>query len=238
LQSFEGAPDKRLRETLMNELPGILNWALDGLRAWLRDGLGSCATVQEATNHYQRESDQVGRWIEECCIVAHDAEMSTKDGYKSYTSWCDESNERALSQNMWGRRMLEKGHERTREGYKRLYLGIGLSTTHDTHDALIRDSPCENEIQKSSDQCVMCVMEEDHPGTTPPVGRDQGDAIERRAQRMVEEALDKAARILADPTKPVESARMCVREVPGAYEQATLARIEEMIAEQLGIGGA
>lgn len=195
LQSFEHAPDKHLRETLQAELPGILNWALAGLRAWLRDGLSTCQAVQDATSQYKRDSDQVGRWIEDCCLINEDATLIIKEGYRSYEQWCQDCNERPLTQTMWGRRMGDKGFARAREGYKRSYLGIGLlfpeeesnrHDTHDAHDTFFITGEESKRTWESCDQPVMRVMEPESPPpeetSTPPRGQGkEGIKRERSA---------------------------------------------------------
>lgn len=249
VQSFEQSPDRRLRDKLQAELPGILNWAIAGLQAWLTNGLGTCPAVSEATERYRRDSDQVGRWIEDCCVVSSDAFVSIRDAYKSYEQWCNYNNERTLSQTMWGRRMGDKDFERFREGYKRFYSGIGLleSDEHDTHDTFYETGPCKKTTRKSSDQRVMRVMKhepaapEPAESPTPPVGRDMEayeEAMKSHAQQLITNALDKAARILSDPTRSPEAARSCAAEVPGAYYQQVLGEIEKMIAVRRVQGGA
>jgi putative DNA primase/helicase len=58
---------KDFRERFLRpELPGILNWALEGLARWRRDGLRRPASVREATTEYRSAMDTVGQWIEEC----------------------------------------------------------------------------------------------------------------------------------------------------------------------------
>ena len=47
------------------ELPGILNWAVEGLTRWKRDGLRPPALVREATAEHRSAMDTVGQWIEE-----------------------------------------------------------------------------------------------------------------------------------------------------------------------------
>ena len=54
-QNFEQRDDKTLEEKLKAELPGILNWALDGLRDWQQHGLGPCAAVDTATEEYRQD---------------------------------------------------------------------------------------------------------------------------------------------------------------------------------------
>ena len=63
-------PQKNFRErALMPELPGILNWALEGLRDYLRRGLAPPKAVLAATDDYRQDMDVIGRWIDECCDV-------------------------------------------------------------------------------------------------------------------------------------------------------------------------
>ena len=59
----EEKQDKRLPEKLLAELPGILNWALEGCRQWVeaskssRSGLPECEAVRTATQEYRTEQD-------------------------------------------------------------------------------------------------------------------------------------------------------------------------------------
>jgi putative DNA primase/helicase len=47
--------DNTLGEQLLQELPGILNWMVQGCQAWLREGLVPPREVQEATASYRKE---------------------------------------------------------------------------------------------------------------------------------------------------------------------------------------
>jgi putative DNA primase/helicase len=50
---------------LRPESAGILNWAVEGLTRWKRDGLRLPASVREATAEHRAAMDTVGQWIEE-----------------------------------------------------------------------------------------------------------------------------------------------------------------------------
>jgi putative DNA primase/helicase len=52
-----------LIERLLKELPGILNWAVEGCQAWLRDGLELPREVQEATAGYREEMNVLGGFL-------------------------------------------------------------------------------------------------------------------------------------------------------------------------------
>lgn len=60
--------DKHLKDKLRRkeELSGILNWCLEGLRLYRKDGLKAPAAVQKATNAYRADSDKIGNFINEC----------------------------------------------------------------------------------------------------------------------------------------------------------------------------
>lgn len=59
--------DRQLLEKLKLEGPGILNWALDGLREWREQGLNVPESIRASTAAYRGEQDVLGEWIEVCC---------------------------------------------------------------------------------------------------------------------------------------------------------------------------
>jgi putative DNA primase/helicase len=62
--------EKDFREgRLMPELPGILNWAIEGLRAYLKEGLNPPPAVLDATKEYRQDMDVVEQWIDERCDI-------------------------------------------------------------------------------------------------------------------------------------------------------------------------
>jgi putative DNA primase/helicase len=125
-QNFEGREDRTLRETLRAELPGILNWALAGLRAWHASGLGQCIAVTAATQAYQEESDQVGRWLSDNTVSGRSHTVRATAAYADYVRWCEASGEHPFSQTMWGRRLTERGIRRERLRGAWHLIGFGL----------------------------------------------------------------------------------------------------------------
>ena len=69
MENFEGREDALLTDKLAQELPGILNWAVEGCLQWQRQGLRSTPEVQAATQAYQDDMDVLGDFIDECCEV-------------------------------------------------------------------------------------------------------------------------------------------------------------------------
>ena len=81
--------DKRLADRLFSELPGILEWAMQGCIEWREIGLAPPASVLESTQAYREDNDSIGQWIETACSLEPKLRTSTKDLYDSYREWCD-----------------------------------------------------------------------------------------------------------------------------------------------------
>ncbi|MHB1610069.1 MAG: phage/plasmid primase, P4 family [Sulfobacillus sp.] len=125
----EDEQDRHLAQKLKNELPGILAWAVRGCLAWQKDGLQTPTAVRSATDAYREESDILGPFIAERCIVTREATASAKDLYAEYCTWCEDNRERAISQKAFGGRLTERGLEKQRStGGRYIWLGIGLQT--------------------------------------------------------------------------------------------------------------
>lgn len=132
-------PEKRdtaLPAKIKAELPGVLNWALEGLRSYQGDGFQTPDAVTNATAGYRSESDQIGAFIEDCCIVTPGAVVTAKELYANYAEWCTDSGERPVSNRSFGLRLQERGLEQARTGSARKWRGIGLrSDAYDACDA-------------------------------------------------------------------------------------------------------
>jgi len=124
--------DRKLVEKLQLELPGILNWALEGCLGWQREGqLNPPEEVLLATKGYKDEMDIVGRFMDECCLVSPEYVVPAKEVYNAFKAWSQEQGEKwVMSQQAFGMKLTEKGHESKRGGSSGAYRypGIGLKT--------------------------------------------------------------------------------------------------------------
>lgn len=123
--------DLRLRERLEAELPGILAWCLEGLARYLDAGSlrPLPRAIHDATMVYRNDSDIVGRWIDDCCIMAPDATAWASDIYSSYASWASAEGHRPLSAKSLADRLRERGLEPFKgSGGKRGWRGIAIRT--------------------------------------------------------------------------------------------------------------
>ena len=92
----EDKQDLQLPDKLRAELPGILNWALEGLRRWMqasaggkRRGLPPCAAVDNATAEYRGEQDRLKQFLEDCTEPALGYTVQAGILYQTYRAWCD-----------------------------------------------------------------------------------------------------------------------------------------------------
>lgn len=126
-QDFRGREDKWLEQKLVSELPGILNWALEGLRDWRQQGLNPPQQVLDATQHYRDDSDLVGQWIKDSCITGNGKEMKAASGFLSYTRWAKAAGIIKPGTSItWKRRMEEKGYAHRKKNTGNVFTGIGL----------------------------------------------------------------------------------------------------------------
>lgn len=117
--------DKKLRSKLREELPGIFNWALDGLRRLeSAETFTECDQVEDATVSYRNESDLPAQFVSECCVKKPSASSASSDLYSAYRRWCKENGHRAASSNRIGREWKRLGFTSTRESGKRVWAGL------------------------------------------------------------------------------------------------------------------
>lgn len=84
--------DKHLKDKLRNkdELSGILNWCIDGLRLYREEGLKAPAAVVSATETYRTDSDKIGNFIKDC-LEKTGKNSSVKSIYELYDKWCSDN---------------------------------------------------------------------------------------------------------------------------------------------------
>ena len=119
--------DPDLKTKLAAELPGILNWALDGCAAWQADGLAEPPAVIAATNAYREDQDDLGKFIADRCRLDPAREERTADLYTAYAEWAKTGGEQPLTATAFGRRLTDRGLQQTRTGGKRHWAGILLT---------------------------------------------------------------------------------------------------------------
>lgn len=67
----------------------ILNWCIDGLKAYQKDGLSVPASVQAATKEYMLDSDDITRFMDDELVLDYSSEVRTSEAYDRYREWCE-----------------------------------------------------------------------------------------------------------------------------------------------------
>lgn len=135
-QFSPGERDADLRQKLLDELPGILAWAIQGATAWHQHGLKPPVAVMQNTVTYQHDSDPLDDFIRACCYVGENAHVMAGELYKGYSAWADRQGLRErdrMTATLFGRRISERYSKRRGAGGNS-YQGIGLRAEGDSPD--------------------------------------------------------------------------------------------------------
>ena len=129
-QRFDGANvNRNLKDELVEELPGIFNWALEGYYKYKTVGLNEPETILNANEEYQKESDQITRFINDVVEIKDiPARESAKAAtvYTAYRQWSTENGERHMGSNNFFRALKEKGHVREGSGNNMYFPGMDI----------------------------------------------------------------------------------------------------------------
>jgi putative DNA primase/helicase len=103
VQIPEAERDEKLIDKLWEERPGILNWLIEGLLGYLEGGLQEPEQVLNATQEYRADSDPIGSFLAECCVVSGSSDdfLSARDLIDGFNLWLDQRGE-----GMWGQRTV------------------------------------------------------------------------------------------------------------------------------------
>jgi putative DNA primase/helicase len=123
--------EKDFRERrLMPELPGILNWALEGLAAYRKQGLKPPVTVLASTQEYREDMDVVGQWIAERCELNPKATVPTSDAHNDYSYWASQEVGWVLTKPRFRRQLSDRGFAAVKGAHgQRMIKGLRLKST-------------------------------------------------------------------------------------------------------------
>lgn len=130
--------DKKLTFKLKDELPGILNWCLEGYIKWRQNGLDNePEIIKEQREEYREEMDIIQRFINDCCVVDSKREESASDLWNTFKWWASENQESGNKYNstQFGREIV-KHFTRDKRKDKNYYLGVGLKKNDSFYDSI------------------------------------------------------------------------------------------------------
>lgn len=105
-ETFMGREDRELGDKLAAELPGIFNWAMDGLdRLRLRGDFVQPQLGIEDLDIVTRMASPETVFVQECCVVSRDPDVreSTDDLYQAACNWCLEAGVRPWTKLEFGK---------------------------------------------------------------------------------------------------------------------------------------
>ncbi|RVI88147.1 DNA primase [Sinorhizobium medicae] len=108
------------------EHPGILNWLIEGVHIFLREGLVIPEAVEKATQEYRDDMDRTAGFVGRC--IERDANADPLQGKDLYQAYCDDTVDQGgkpMNVTAFGRVMSKKFRkERTATGV--VYFGVRL----------------------------------------------------------------------------------------------------------------
>jgi putative DNA primase/helicase len=115
------------------ELPGILNWLIEGLKKFQAEGLKDIPAVTTAVKAFKEEQDILFDFIRDCCYIPTPEDAMKREVlvlssrlYQRYRAWADESHERVISQNKFSREMRERGFKSDHTMTGNVFRGIEI----------------------------------------------------------------------------------------------------------------
>ena len=105
----------------------FLRWAVEGARMWFKHGLGTCSVIDDELEAYQRETDPLGAFLDDCCVMNEFAHVKTSELREAYDGWCREQGQRfPLSRTNFARALRKHGCVDGKIGGMRVWLGVEL----------------------------------------------------------------------------------------------------------------
>jgi putative DNA primase/helicase len=102
--SFYGKEDLELENKIAVELPGILNWALDGLERLADNGkFTRPANVDDTIRTLQDLASPVGAFVRDRCVIGPDKTVKIDELYSSFRDWAETNGHVKSTKQVFGR---------------------------------------------------------------------------------------------------------------------------------------
>ena len=127
----EAEQDNTLKDKLKqsNVLSGVLNWCLEGLKLYQKEGLTIPQCIKDDIMEYKINSDKVELFINEC-LVESEENLKITDVYLAYTEWCDTEGIVAEKKTTFSKKLKEKGLIRDNGKIKEFKNGVWKSNSY------------------------------------------------------------------------------------------------------------
>jgi putative DNA primase/helicase len=133
--------DARLPETLREHADAILQWAIAGWRDYRERGMAEPASVIAATEEYKASSDDLARFLEQCCYTGRSAYVEIGELWERFSRWHRAEGGEEISKRAFGMALDKRGFDTDRAGGRRIRRGLGLLADDDEQPS---DRPSTN----------------------------------------------------------------------------------------------
>ena len=123
-QFKEAEQDRELITALRQELPGILNWAVEGCLSWQTEGLNAPVSVAASISAYRSEMDTVAGFIEDGCHQDPSQRSSIANLYEQYASWCKAQDKHPRTKVQFSNALKSQGYGQVRDSTGRYWQGL------------------------------------------------------------------------------------------------------------------
>jgi putative DNA primase/helicase len=120
--------DRGVFKRLMEELPGILNWMVEGCLKWQEQGLNPPEIVKVATEEYQKDNDIIGEFIMTQCTIGPGLEIQAGQLYQRYNLWSQGNGYELLNGTRFGKEM-GKRFPKVKRKNRTIYTGLTHAET-------------------------------------------------------------------------------------------------------------
>ena len=122
--------DVDLRRSLIEDHgAAVLAWLVRGAVEWHRDGLGSAAAVDAATEDYKTNQDTFGAFLSECTVEMPRTRCKVGQLYDEWKRWCDRAGERPGRKQDFSAALEEHGFEVSSYQNAKSVIGLGITTS-------------------------------------------------------------------------------------------------------------
>ena len=116
-----------LKNELIQELPGILNLALNAYARAIAHGFTIPSSATEASKEWKTETDQVAEFVSDACTVGAGGVTPTATLYDRYLKWCGLNRvSNVLAIKSFSTRMKKLGYQSSKSGSVRNFRGLAL----------------------------------------------------------------------------------------------------------------
>ncbi|MBZ9852812.1 phage/plasmid primase, P4 family [Mesorhizobium sp. CA13] len=106
------------------EYPGILNWLIEGVNIFLREGLVIPDAVRLKTQEYRDEMDRTSAFCARCVVPDSTAELTAKEFYQAYVDFTIDEGGKPISLTAFGL-IMKKKYDKV-DGRIVIYRGVRL----------------------------------------------------------------------------------------------------------------